>query len=626
MVYDGDQILSAGEDGFLEIWDIKSNTARERFQLSSHAITSMIRRPEKTQIACIESDSLGLYRISAWDYDTLQNIFTLSFRDPISYINYSAAGNFLIAARSGRTGLVFINAETGEVLQSPSELSLMISFAATGRSERNMIVYSPTGTLSYWDIEAGNEMDRFTVPVNMSSPLMFGNSRFFAGIDSRGLVILDAVTGNELDRVGYISRRALLCPGGEDNEFICLVPDGISSSIYRFRMNASQNLETIARTAFPGRRDLGINAADISIAAAAGSLTALGTSGGDLLLLDRSGGLNPMTIKKQDRIFEAAASPSRIAFLTEDNYLGYIPLDFSRLAGGATLRLENAAGYTNIAAVNSGAAREGFMLWQTGNTRSFPVIKNPEGADFILNKTPLRFPLRSAAVLDDLGLFLDSVGSITVLSLRTGAVNFSYSSIGSMDAVFLDKNNIILGRSDISGNTPFLMINIVTGETVPLPYGSEIGARVYRSLSGNIYAAAINQEQGKGDHRTSLVRLNPVNPSLSNALVEYQGEDTAFGIAEAGGSLASTMGGDGAAIYTSRGMIPFERGPGIPNRLVSAAGNPGTESWFVAIDSDGNVSWHDTKDGGILALFRLYKNEWVLRSKSAKTLRGTVSR
>jgi WD40 repeat protein len=80
------QILSAGADGFLGIWDIKNNRAEDRFQLSSYALSSMVLRPGKPQIALIENDGLGLYRISAWDYEAKRNLFILRFRDPVSYI------------------------------------------------------------------------------------------------------------------------------------------------------------------------------------------------------------------------------------------------------------------------------------------------------------------------------------------------------------------------------------------------------------------------------------------------------------------------------------------------------------------------------------------------------------
>jgi WD40 repeat protein len=94
---------SAGEDGFAEIWNNQS--ALERYQLSPYGIKSMVLSPEKPQIAVIESDGFESCRVSAWDYKHKKNLFTLSFQDSVSYINYSAAGSFLIAVRNKRRKL-----------------------------------------------------------------------------------------------------------------------------------------------------------------------------------------------------------------------------------------------------------------------------------------------------------------------------------------------------------------------------------------------------------------------------------------------------------------------------------------------------------------------------------------
>jgi hypothetical protein len=115
-------VFSAGEDGFVGLW--RGQNAQERFQISPYGIRLLALRPGKTQIAAVKSDGHDIYRVSAWDYETRQNIFTLRFTDPISYINYSAAGGFLIVARArGHAGLVFIHSETGEILESPEALS-----------------------------------------------------------------------------------------------------------------------------------------------------------------------------------------------------------------------------------------------------------------------------------------------------------------------------------------------------------------------------------------------------------------------------------------------------------------------------------------------------------------------
>ncbi|MDR1099335.1 MAG: WD40 repeat domain-containing protein [Treponema sp.] len=631
LVYNGDQILSAGEDGFLEIWNIRTNTAEERFQVSPYRINTMILRPGKPEICLIESDGLGLYRISAWNYQDRVNLFTLRFRDPVNYINYSAGGGFLIAARSGRTGLVFIHPETGELLQSPPDLTGMVNFAATGRSERNMIVYLSGGILSYWDLASGTETGRFEVPPHIRSPIIFGNNRFFAGFDSNGLTVIDAVSGDVLAENSAIPPDSIIC-AGTGTDFFCVVqnggadtPEGAENGnagagrppeLYRFTVNNTRRLVIRERRTLSG----GIVPA---AAAAAGDGVALGGGDGGLRLLKRDGQIQDLLVKNQVRIIEAAASDSTLAFLTEGNLLGFIPLDFFRLDNSKTLRLETHGGYTRILPFSEAAEGAGnFLFWQTGTARLPPMIRSAEdrGSAFVLQNLPLRYPLRAAGVFGEKALFLDSAGNISVLSVNTGAkteaLDFSFSSIGSMDVAFIDRDNIMLGRSSVSGNSPFLMINIRTGETVPLSYPSSAGVRVYRGASGIMYAAEVDEEAG--NPRTSIIRLDAANPAQPVRLVEYQGEDTLFSLAESSNILASTLGDSGAALFSSRGMLNFERSPGLPLRL------SGGGLFFIVIDGDGNICWHDPRSGKLLAIFRLYENEWILQQSQDETVWGSV--
>jgi hypothetical protein len=613
-LYHEEKILSVGDDGFLEIWNLRTRAAEERFQLSPYRIESMVLRPGKPEICLAESDGLGLYRISLWNFRDKVNLFTLRFRDPVSYINYSAGGNFLIVARRGSTGLVFIHPETGEVLQSPPSLTGMVGFAATGRSERNMIVYFSGGTLSYWDLESGEETERFQVPPNITSPVIFGNNRFFAGFDPGGLVILDAVSGAVLDRNPDIPEDSLLYPGRNGSEFLCIAETGGPPELLYFSLDASRKAVIRERLSLPQR---------VSAAAAFNNGFALGTAGGEVWVSSKREPPRAMTEKKQVRVLEAAVSGSVLAFIAEGDLQGFLPLDYFRLAG-TDLHLGQNQGYTRITPFpGEGEEKDAFLFWQTDNTRLYPALRpaDPGGSPLILQDLPLRFPLRAAAVFGKKSLFLDSAGNISVMEInvpaKTSALHFSFSSIGSMDAAFADGENIILGRSALSGNSPFLLINLITGETVPLAFPSSAGARVYRGLSGAVYGAAV--DPGPGAPRTSIVKLDIKNPSQAIPLVEYQGEDTLFSLAESSGTLASTLGAGGAALFSPRGMLNFERSPGLPLKLVEGG------SFFVVIDGDGNICWHDPLSGNLLAIFRLYLNEWILQQSHGEILYGRVN-
>jgi hypothetical protein len=216
------------------------------------------------------------------------------------------------------------------------------------------------------------------------------------------------------------------------------------------------------------------------------------------------------------------------------------------------------------------------------------------------------------------------MGNLRVINRDSGEILFSYSAIGSQDATFIDEENIIVGRSVASGNTPFLRINILNGETVPLSYPAAIGARVYRGSGGGVYGAVIIRNGSES--QTAIVALRTSNQTQSRPLVEYGGEDTLFDMAESGGLLASNVGGGAAAVYRiaegsggGPAVRPLERSPGFPIRILD--GN----RRFIVLDTEGNITWHDPETGKILARFRLYENEWILE-KEGSLIRGRLTK
>jgi hypothetical protein len=384
-------------------------------------------------------------------------------------------------------------------------------------------------------------------------------------------------------------------------------------------INGSGKLETKNRRTVPSNLSRLTAGAIVSESSAV-----LGTAEGSVFILNQNGSTKVMNTLNQIRITEAASSSKAIAFITEDSRLGFIPLDYNQLNSGSALTLEDSGAYTRIS--SDSETDSPFLLWQSANTRTFPLMKtlSPENGavtDAYVDKVSFRFPLRSVSVYRGRCLFLDSVGNLSVIDQKTGNLIFTFMLSGAQDADFVNEQNILFGRSAGTGSTAFFMINIQTGETVPLAYPAAVGDQVYRGSSGAVYGVAINQDGGS--FKTSVVNLNTSNPSQSRLLVDYSGEDTRFSIAESGGALAASLGGDRAAIYRpgrdsgSPGIQPLERSPGLPVRIL------GGSRWFIVLDTEGNISWHDPRSGRILAMLKLYNNEWVLES-GGKTVSGKI--
>jgi len=637
----GDIIVSAGEDGFLDIWNTNSASAVDRFQVSRYKIIAMAGRPEKNEACVVESDGLGLYWISVWNYRERRKLFALQFSDPIGYITYSAGGKYIIAAKSGRTALVMIDANSGGELQPPQSLTGTISLAATGRSDRNMMVYTASGEISYWDFDTGNRTHYFSAPPNMLSAALFGNNRYLAGINSQGLSVVHAASGGILGRDASIPNGSLLCADGDD--FLCLVQkNNTAAELYRYTIDSNGGL--VMRKNF-----------SVAVSGAGSRLTAMntgtgsalfGTSSGSLIVCDPMGNAGLFSAKEQTFITDAAVSGSTVAFVSGNGYIGFIPLDFQRLSEGSAIHIEkNESAYNRVTAFNTGTEQEynsgsgtsQFIFWHDRNTRLQPAIRSsePESKFKILNGINAKAPIHSVASFGGKALFLDTIGNLSVADPNAEKNTiYTFSSVGIMTAAFIDSNRLILGRSAVSGNTPFLMININTGETVPLPHPAQAVAALYRGGSGGIYAVTVSSQTAENNRlpneitKTQVILLNIANSAAGSTgadtirLIDLPGEDIQFSLVESPdgytGSIAATIGGEGA-IYSGSGVYKLDRTSGLPHRLLEGG------SSLISLDSDGNIAWHDSRNGRLTAVFSLSPSGWTLRTES-RTISGQITK
>jgi hypothetical protein len=589
--------------------------ALDRFQVSPWPIVALAKRPDRAEVALIESDGLGLYRVSAWNYLERRNLFKIRSQDPASAVTYSAAGSFIILSRNGRTGAVFIDSETGAPLVSPEVPAGLVSFAATGRSERSLILYLASGHLSYWNLENNRELRRFPVAPDLKSPLLFGNNRFFGGLDEGGLVLFDAATGRELLRDSRLSGPggSLFPAPGEEAGFFCMAPGESGREFFYALMpagvpsgDAPEGLEL--RSLFPAPEEAGAACAVPETAAGA---VYLGTSGG---LVYRARDMSPLVTGGQVPVTDAAALPRSLVFITGNGYTGTAARDYRAINEGETLALYPSP-YRRVSPDAGGGER--FIFWQEGG-REPPLLKaSPGDPGRPLRQRPAEFPLLGVSLLNDRALFLDSGGNANVVSAETGDTLFSFSAAGSLEAAFLDEGNIIFGRNSAAGGTPFLKVNILTGETVPLAYPAAVGFGLRTGAGGTLYAAAIGP--GDSGFSTFIIALDAERPALSRRLAEYAGESSQLVFAESSGVIASTMGGDGALLHYRGRDRPFERSPGLPALILGG-------DLFITLDSEGNISWHSPFNGSLLALLRIRGDKrWELElRKEGRVITGPV--
>ncbi|MDR1219085.1 MAG: hypothetical protein LBK73_05680 [Treponema sp.] len=602
VVYDGNHIITAGEDGFLGFWNLQRRAAEERFQISELPLKAMCLRPEKPHLAVIESDGKRR-RVSTWNYETKERLFSMDFTVEPAFIAYSGAGGFLVVAKSDRTGIVCLDGDVGELLYTVPNIAGGATLAATGKSEASMISYTPSGMISYWNLALEKEIQQCKTISGLQTPILFGNNRFIAGIGTgslgeKGLFVLDALTGKTLDYDPRVTNGSVYAVKNESPDFICISEDGAAvQTLYFFTINSLKKLEA--------KRDPKIidSQSRVESLIPLQNGVAFGAADGNVRIFNENGASLELAIKNPLMAREIAVvkrfadyAHDAIVFLVNES-VAVMPLDWTLLPEiGVSF---GASDFTRIS-----AAEDGFILWSADGKKPHYLTA---GESYTELSYQSKFPLHAVTAFNGKALFLDSVGEITVISLETNKRIFSFSSAGSLDATFLDDRSLIVGRGD--GIAPFLKVSLATGETVPLAYPAMVGARVYRSASGAVYGGVVSNEDG--ERKTILIRLDMSNTAQSPVLMEAHGENLAFAFAETGGTAASNLlGGRTVMVGDNETYTALEQKDGFPVHLVDGG------DFFVSVDTDGVISWHDPQTGLLLAQFRLYEDEWTLEQKT----------
>jgi hypothetical protein len=579
-------VLTVGEDGFLGVWQQTAGSggiaggAIERYQLSALPVSLMKAHPVRSEIAYVESDGLAFHRLSVMNYWTKTPLFSLRFEDRITFIDYTAGGSFLVVVTGGRDAVYILDSETGR--EARPQIAARAAFAAASPSERTLVIYSPTGRLSYWNLQTGRQTAEFQTAVSLREPVMFRNYNLLAGWVNNELLIINATNGRTLIRDRTISRGLLLSVAWDDEKFAVSDRNGVTV----FRVDDSGALVQDAVFPSGGQNTAGGVEAVSAVSAVEGFF--LGTGDGTLLHLDRQGGTTAFTAETQVRVTNALVYNDTLFYTTSDGRRGKMPAGYEAILAGTAVALPD-------------------RPFPRQSDTGFPVSELNGKLLYLETQGPV---VRAAGT---------APGGIEAADAHSRELLSMFLPL-TIDADFADDENIIVAGMLSTGGSLLQLVNIATGETVPIEIPDDAALKVYRGKSGGLYAAVSSAAQsGESGGKTRIVKLDPQNPRQSRRLVEIGAEDDVFDMAESGGNLVTSLGSENADFYDgARGNFLFsgERTGGLPVRILDGG------SGVIVIDEEGSIVWLDGATGRIQALMRIYEGEWEMAAADTRRANG----
>ncbi len=592
----GSGVFSAGKDGFLIKW--QENDLGEHYQISELNIKKIAQSPNGIDVAVYETDGALFNRVSVWDWENQRRKFAFRFNESVTSLSFSAQGTYVIVGTAAQNGLFLINSSSGKI--EPKKIDENIasfSFSATGASEQNLVLYSPLGQISYYNLQNGAQKAKFDVESALSNVTMFANSIFLAGIKDRSVVVLHALNGRTAGK--FSAANSVIVHNCREHLFY------ITNEQRQFRLYRIQNKN--GRTV--GEPELvrtygGLKSDDkITSAAFFGDFIYAGTESGNVYKfesydMERVEVLSPITDDRYDTVLDISSVGADCYILTPD-------LIFQSAYDESAIdkRARNSNGHTNIATADGGV-----VLWSRGSRKSVLFVSMPDGKERTIF-TPSGV-LQSLRVFGNYCVTVEADSVVNRYALDSGKKETLYTGSSLTDALLLSETDLYVSKTAATNPaTPLLYVDTKTQETVPLSLSGSFAYSLDfdESNANEIYGIVVSSSNGK--QNTNVFSFD-TQKRTARTFLPFNEEDTDAFLSVGSKNVYTNVGKSQARAYNvqTRRDFLYERGESMPQKIVRAGNRVailnrnGSISWYNANVAKISATWYLNADGKWLEL------------------------
>ncbi len=588
----GTNVFSAGKDGFLIKW--KENNLGEHYQVSEYSVQNIAQSPNGNDVAVYETDGALFNRVSVWDWQKQRRRFAFRFNESITSLSFSAKGTHLIVGTAAQNAIYIINSASGKI--EPRKIKDNIanfSYAATGESEKTLVTYSMAGSISYYDLNNGNQKAKFDVESGLSDSTMFANSLFLAGTKGRNVVVVHALSGKTVGRFNA-GNAIIVHSSSKQNELFYIVNENRQFKLYSLGKVDNRNVSEPKLL----RTYSGLKSGDkITSATYFDGIVYAGTENGnvykfDTFEMERVEVLQPITDDQYDIALDVSAVEDDCFILTPDSI-------FRSSIENDTIDLfaQNSNGRTNVASHGTDA-----ILWSRGTRKSVLRV----GVD---SETTIFTPqgvLQSLRVFDDQILTVESGTTVNRYDF-SGKRETLYTGAGLQDALLLTPTDLYVAKTAATDPTsPLIHVDTQTQEIVPLPLAGSFAYALTADSShtNEIYGIVVSSNGAK---QTTQVFSFDIQNRNSRTFVPVNEEDTDGFLSISFPTLYTNIKSQAHSynVANLRDSV-YARGESMSQKIVKAGNR------IVILNRNGSVSWYSAETAKILSTWYLNADgKWV---------------
>jgi WD40 repeat protein len=190
------QLVSAGSDGTVKVWEMDTFIALFTQRIAPRAIMRLAIHPVKPYFAAAYEQN-EKYKVSVWDWTLNKELYILTFENKPLFIDFSIRGTYLAVCLEDWKSLFIFDAEKGEQVSSPASGFGIISYVMFSSKETTVMTYQPSGKIIYWELGTGKRLNEIKVPAGLVPLTLSNNKVQLICADHDQIVFIDVLSGKQ---------------------------------------------------------------------------------------------------------------------------------------------------------------------------------------------------------------------------------------------------------------------------------------------------------------------------------------------------------------------------------------------------------------------------------------------
>ena len=554
--------FAAGKDGFVSRYTYPQLEG-ETYQVSDIPIKRIAVHPKKQHIALYETDEFSVHKISVWDWTAKKQLYAKRFTAAVLSLSWSANGSYLFIGTASVEGITVLD-QKGTVQPIYKEPPGIVLLAATGPSEKSIVTYGETGRLVYADVKKQTILTQYETEDKLQNPELFKNYTMITGYKNGTVLVIQAASGEITET--YPAASALFAGKITDTVPVWIEKGTAPYTWHICRGNKKSEAFRLAQKAV---------------------ITAARNTGTDIIAGTGDGHIYRLHLNT-DKTVEVAAvtedTPQDIADIAVKDEQLYVLTSTALYRTAEPQQQPQLYTEKNPGADRCTPYKNGFLLWSA--VRRFPLYYVEQGKEAVVLYNP-KERIGSITVYNDTIAVVHAFSGVLLLHGETGKKLFEYKAAGLQDAVQLNTTFLLVSKSSADASRcPLFLINLHTGETIPLPLAGELAF----AMQSVPQTTCLRLETAPQD-KTELIRMhiNTEAPAKSTfqTMLSYKDEDLRAFITETPDALVTNLGKDSLVYFdkSHKKMKKIPRDYALPFKAVI------TDRYIISLNYGGSLSW-----------------------------------